>query len=246
VYNLAGQSFVPASWDQPVSTSIVTGVGAVHVLEAMRVSCPDARFYQASTSEMLEPRGPKQRETTPKAPRTPYAAAKLFAYWMTVQYRDGFGLHASNGILFNHESPLRRPEFLMRKVTSTVSEIKVGRKKELRLGNVDVERDWGHAWDYVRAMWLMLQQTEPDDYIIATGRTASVRHVCEVAFDYVGLKAENHVVIDPSLYRPAEPTVRCGNASKAKKKLGWAPSVTLEQMICEMVDADIERARRAA
>jgi GDPmannose 4,6-dehydratase len=237
---------VPASWDHPVSTSIVSGIGAVHVLEAMRAACPDARFYQASTSEMLDPRGRMQRETTAKAPRTPYAAAKLFAYWMTVQYRDGFGLHASNGILFNHESPLRRPEFLLRKVTSTVSQIKLGHTNELRLGNIDVERDWGHARDYVHAMWLMLQQSEPDDYIVATGRTTSVRRVCEVAFEHVGLKAENHIVIDKSLYRPAEPTVRCGDASKARKKLGWAPSVTLEQMICEMVDADIKRARRAA
>jgi GDPmannose 4,6-dehydratase len=244
VFNLAGQSFVPASWEQPVSTSMITGVGAVHALEAVRLGCPEARFYQASSSEMFAAHDPTQSELTAKAPRTPYAAAKEFAYWMTVSYRDGFGLHASNGILFNHESPLRRPEFVTRKVSTAVSRIKLGLMDELRLGNIDVKRDWGHSKDYVRAMWLMLQQSEPDDYVVATGRVATVRDVCEIAFDYVGLKAENHIVIDQNLYRPAEPAVRCGDASKAKKKLGWTPSVTLEQMICEMVDADIERTRQ--
>jgi GDPmannose 4,6-dehydratase len=246
VFNLAGQSFVPVSWEQPVSTGMVTGIGAVHALEAVRVSCPEARFYQASSSEMLAVYDPTQNEATAKAPRTPYAAAKEFAYWMTVNYRDGFGLHASNGILFNHESPLRRPEFVTRKVTTAVSRIKLGLARELRLGNIDVKRDWGHSKDYVRAMWLMVQQNEPDDYVVATGRTASVRDICEIAFDYVGLKAKNHIVIDRDLYRPAEPTVRCGDAAKARTKLGWTPQVTLEQMIREMVDADIERARQSA
>lgn len=246
VFNLAGQSFVPVSWDQPVSTGMVTGIGAVHALEAVRIACPEARFYQASSSEMFAASDPIQSELAAKTPRTPYAAAKEFAYWMTVNYRDGFGLHASNGILFNHESPLRRPEFVTRKVTTAVSRIKLGLADELRLGNIDVQRDWGHSKDYVRAMWLMVQQTEPDDYVVATGRTASLRDICEIAFDYVGLKADKYIVIDHDLYRPGEPMVRCGDASKAKRKLGWAPSVTLEQMICEMVDADFERAQQRA
>jgi GDPmannose 4,6-dehydratase len=244
VFNLAGQSFVPASWEQPVATSMTTGLGAVHALEAVRSVCPEARFYQAASSEMFDGCDPTQSELTLKAPRTPYAAAKAFAFWMTVSYRNGFGLHASNGILFNHESPLRRPEFVTRKVTATVSRIKLGLTNELRLGNLDVRRDWGHSKDYVRAMWLMLQQSEPDDYVVATGRTATVRDLCEIAFDYVGLKAKDYVVIDQDLYRPAESAVRCGDASKAKEKLGWAPSVTLEQMIHEMVDADVHRLRQ--
>jgi GDPmannose 4,6-dehydratase len=244
VFNLAGQSFVPASWEQPVATSMTTGLGAVHALEAVRSACPEARFYQAASSEIFDGRDPTLSELTLRAPRTPYAAAKEFAFWMTVNYRDGFGLHASNGILFNHESPLRRPEFVTRKVTATVSRIKLGLTNELRLGNLDVRRDWGHSKDYVRAMWLMLQQSEPDDYVVATGRTATVRDLCEIAFDYVGLKAKDYVVIDQNLYRPAESAVRCGDASKAKEKLGWAPSVTLEQMIHEMVDADVHRLRQ--
>jgi GDPmannose 4,6-dehydratase len=244
VFNLAGQSFVPVSWEQPVSAGLVTGLGAVHVLEAVRIGWPEARFYQASSSEILSDGDLMQSELTPKTPRSPYAAAKEYAYWMTVNYRDGFGLHASNGILFNHESPLRRTEFVTRKITSAVSRIKLGKLDKLRLGNIDLQRDWGHAKDFVRAMWLMLQQSEPDDYVVATGHMASVRNLCEIAFDYAGLKAKDYIVIDRDLCRPLEPTLRRGDPSKAKRKLGWAPSVTLEQMICEMVDADIERMRQ--
>jgi GDPmannose 4,6-dehydratase len=244
VYNLAGHSYVPSSWDQPVSASMVSGVGAVNVLEALRIACPDARFYQASSSEMFgSVPDPVQSEGTPYRPRSPYAAAKAFAYWMTVNYREGFGLHASNGVLFNHESPLRRPEFVTRKVTTGVSRIKLGLQNELRLGNIEARRDWGHARDYVRAMWLMLQQDQPDDYVIATGRTASVREFCDIAFNHVGLNPDNHVIIDRTLFRPADPVSRCGDASKARNRLGWEPSVTLEQLIREMVDVDIERER---
>jgi GDPmannose 4,6-dehydratase len=243
VFNLAGSSFIPASWEQPVSTSMTTGFGALHLLEAVRIAWPEARFYQATSSEILAANDAVQSETVAKAPRTPYAASKLFAHWMTANYREGFGLHASNGILFNHESPLRRSEFVTRKVTATAARIKLGLADTLRLGNIDVKRDWGHAKDYVHAMWLMLQQSEPDDYVVATGRAASVRDVCEIAFDHVGLRANDYIVIDRDLFR-SEPPLRCGDPTKAKVKLGWAPSITLEQMICEMVDADIERERR--
>ena len=242
VYNLGAQSFVGSSWDQPVLTANVTGVGAVNVLEAVRIVNPKARFYQASTSEMFGLiQEPMQSETTPFYPRSPYGVAKLYAHWMTVNYRESFGLHASSGILFNHESPLRGIEFVTRKVTDAVSRIKQGKQKELRLGNIDAKRDWGFAGDYVEAMWLMLQQDTPDDYVIATGLTTTVRDMCRIAFNHVGLKHEDHVVIDPKFYRPAEVEVLLGNPAKAKAKLGWVAQTNLETLITMMVDADMLR-----
>jgi GDPmannose 4,6-dehydratase len=244
IYNLAAQSFVATSWDQPVVTSEVSGVGVINMLEAMRAAAPKARFYQASSSEMFGLiQAERQSETTPFHPRSPYAVAKLFGHWATVNYRESFGLHASSGILFNHESPLRGVEFVTRKVTDAVARIKLGLQSELRLGNIDVKRDWGHARDYVRAMWLMLQQDEPDDYVIATGRTTTVREMCQIAFEYAGLSMHDHVKIDPGLYRPAEVELLLGDPSKAKAKLGWETTATLEDVIREMVDADLARVR---
>jgi GDPmannose 4,6-dehydratase len=244
IYNLAAQSFVATSWDQPVVTSEVTGVGVINMLEAMRAAAPKARFYQASSSEMFGlVEAERQSETTPFHPRSPYAVAKLFGHWATVNYRESFGLHASSGILFNHESPLRGVEFVTRKVTDAVARIKLGLQNELRLGNIDVKRDWGHARDYVRAMWMMLQQDEPDDYVIATGRTATVREMCQIAFDYAELAMDAYVKIDPDLLRPAEVVLLLGDPSKAKAKLGWQTTVTLEEVIREMVDADLARVR---
>ena len=245
IYNLAAQSFVTSSWRQPVLTANVTAVGVTNMLEAMRIVAPQARFYQASSSEMYGLiQEPMQRETTPFYPRSPYAVAKLYGHWITVNYRESFGLHASSGILFNHESPLRGIEFVTRKVTSTVARIKLGLSSELRLGNIDAKRDWGHAKDYVRAMWLMLQQEKPDDYVVATGVTTTVRDMCRIAFDHAGLDMEKHVVIDPAFYRPAEVDVLLGDASKARAKLGWAPKISLDALITEMLDADLERLRR--
>jgi len=242
VYNLAAQSFVATSWQQPILTADVTGVGALNVLEAMRFISPEARFYQASSSEMYGLiQQPMQSEQTPFYPRSPYAAAKLFAHWLTVNYRESFGLHASSGILFNHESPLRGLEFVTRKVTYNVARIKLGMSKVLELGNIDAKRDWGHAQDYVRAMWLMMQQEKADDYVIATGRTVTVRDMCEIAFRHVGLNYQDYVVIKPELFRPAEVDVLLGDASKARTALDWTPVITLEQMIQEMVDADLKR-----
>ena len=242
VYNLGAQSFVGTSWDQPVLTANVTGVGALNVLEAVRIVNPKARFYQASTSEMFGLiQESMQSETTPFYPRSPYGVAKLYAHWMTVNYRESFGLHASSGILFNHESPLRGIEFVTRKVTDAVARIKQGKQKELRLGNIDAKRDWGFAGDYVEAMWLMLQQDTPDDYVIATGLTTTVRDMCRIAFTHVGLKHEDHVVIDPKFYRPAEVEVLLGNPAKAKAKLGWVAKTNLETLITMMVDADMAR-----
>ncbi len=242
VYNLGAQSFVGSSWDQPVLTANVTGVGALNVLEAVRIVNPKARFYQASTSEMFGLiQETMQSETTPFYPRSPYGVAKLYAHWMTVNYRESFGLHASSGILFNHESPLRGIEFVTRKVTDAVARIKQGKQKELRLGNIDAKRDWGFAGDYVEAMWLMLQQDTPDDYVIATGLTTTVRDMCRIAFNHVGLKHEDHVVIDPKFYRPAEVDVLLGNPAKAKAKLGWVAQTNLETLITMMVDADMAR-----
>ena len=242
VYNLAAQSFVKTSWQQPLLTGAITGLGCAYVLEAVRLEKPDAHFYQASSSEMYGMiREPAQSETTPFYPRSPYAAAKLYGHWMTVNYRESFGLHASSGILFNHESPLRGIEFVTRKVTDGVARIKLGLAQELRLGNIDAKRDWGHARDYVKAMWLMLQQETADDYVIATGRTVSVRDMCEIAFRHVGLPVDKHLVIDPELFRPAEVDVLLGNPAKAKNVLGWEPETSLEDMIVEMVDADIRR-----
>ena len=242
VYNLGAQSFVGSSWDQPLLTANVTGVGALNVLEAVRIVNPKARFYQASTSEMFGLiQESMQSETTPFYPRSPYGVAKLYAHWMTVNYRESFGLHASSGILFNHESPLRGIEFVTRKVTDAVARIKQGKQKELRLGNIDAKRDWGFAGDYVEAMWLMLQQDTPDDYVVATGLTTTVRDMCRIAFNHVGLKHEDHVVIDPKFYRPAEVEVLLGNPAKAKAKLGWVAQTNLKTLITMMVDADMVR-----
>jgi GDPmannose 4,6-dehydratase len=245
IYNLAAQSFVKTSWNQPLLTGAVTAIGAANVLEAMRLESPDARFYQASSSEMYGlAQEPIQSETTPFHPRSPYAAAKVYAHWMTVNYRESYGLHTTSGILFNHESPLRGLEFVTRKVTDGAARIKLGLTKQLALGNLDAKRDWGHARDYVEAMWLMLQQDKPGDYVVATGRTTSVRDMCRIAFEHVGLKAEDHVVVNADFLRPAEVDFLLGDASKAKRELGWQAKISLEDMICEMVDADLERVRR--
>jgi GDPmannose 4,6-dehydratase len=242
IYNLAAQSFVKSSWQQPLLTGEVTGLGVTNILEAMRIEAPEARFYQASSSEMYgRIQEDMQSETTPFYPRSPYAVAKLYGHWITVNYRESFDLHASSGILFNHESPLRGIEFVTRKVTDGVARIKLGLAKELRLGNIDAKRDWGHSKDYVKAMWLMLQQDVADDYVIATGVTTTVRDMCKIAFSHVGLTLEDHLVIDPDLFRPAEVDVLLGNPAKAKAKLGWATEVTLEEMIVEMVEADLKR-----
>jgi GDPmannose 4,6-dehydratase len=242
VYNLAAQSFVTASWQQPLLTGTITGLAVVNVLETIRLVRPQTRFYQASSSEMYGLiQEPEQDERTPFYPRSPYAVAKLYGHWMTVNYRESFGLHASSGILFNHESPLRGVEFVTRKVTDGVARIKLGLAQELRLGNIDAKRDWGHARDYVRAMWLMLQQDTPDDYVVATGRTTTVREMCRIAFEHVGLDADEYVLVDPALFRPAEVDVLLGNPAKARERLGWSPSISLEAMITEMVDADLAR-----
>ena len=242
VYNLGAQSFVAASWNQPLLTGNVTGIGAANMLEAVRIARPQARFYQASSSEMFgRIREPRQTETTPFYPRSPYAAAKLYAHWMTVNHRESFGMHASSGILFNHESPLRGIEFVTRKITDGVARIKLGLARELPLGNLEAMRDWGHARDYVQAMWLMLQQDTPDDYVVATGRTTKICEFCRIAFNYAGLNFEDYVVTRSDLIRPAEVDVLLGDARKAEQKLGWRPTVTLDDMIAEMVDADLER-----
>ena len=247
VYNLAAQSFVATSWQQPLLTGGVTGLGAVNLLEALRLMHPAARFYQASSSEMFgNIQAPVQNETTPFYPRSPYAAAKLYAHWMTVNYRESFGLHASSGIAFNHESPLRGVEFVTRHITDAVARIKLGLADELKLGNVNATRDWGHARDYVQAMWLMLQQDVPDDYVIATGRTVSVHGFAVMAFAHAGLDAADYIRLDASRLRPAEVDVLHGDAAKAVQKLGWQASVTLETMAAEMVDADMARYQRKA
>ncbi|WP_036284868.1 GDP-mannose 4,6-dehydratase [Methylocystis sp. ATCC 49242] len=247
IYNLAAQSYVASSWRQPILTANVTATGVTNMLEAMRLGAPGARFYQASSSEMYGLiQEPMQSEKTPFYPRSPYAVAKLYGHWITVNYRESFGLHASSGILFNHESPLRGVEFVTRKVTHGVAGIKLGLAKELRLGNIDAKRDWGHARDYVRAMWLMLQQETPDDYVVATGVTTTVRDMCRIAFDHAGLDMDKYLIIDPAFYRPAEVDVLLGDSSKARRVLGWEPQINLDQMIREMVDADLERLRREA
>jgi GDPmannose 4,6-dehydratase len=244
IYNLAAQSFVATSWDQPLLTAEVTAVGALRMLEAVRIVNPKARFYQASTSEMYgKIQQPVQDENTPFYPRSPYAVSKLFAHWSTINYRESFNLHASSGILFNHESPLRGIEFVTRKVTDAVARIHLGKQKELRLGNIDAQRDWGFAGDYVEAMWAMLQQPEPDNYVIATGTTTSVREMCKIAFALVGLNFEDHVVIDPRFYRPAEVEILLGNPAKAKKQLGWSPRTPLASLIQMMVEADVRRVK---
>jgi GDPmannose 4,6-dehydratase len=244
VYNLAAQSFVKASWTQPHVTAQVTAVGVLNMIEAVRRAAPEARFYQASSSEMYGLiQAYRQSETTPFYPRSPYAVAKLYGHWITVNYRESYGMHASSGILFNHESPLRGIEFVTRKVSDGVARIKLGLAKELRMGNLDAKRDWGHARDYVRAMWLMLQQDTPDDYVVATGRTTTVREMCRLAFAAAGLDYERHVVIDPALFRPAEVDILLGDASKAEAKLGWTPTTSLETLVEEMVEADLRRHR---
>jgi GDPmannose 4,6-dehydratase len=244
VYNLAAQSFVAASWRQPLLTGTVTGLGAANVLEAVRIARPEARFYQASSSEMFgRIQAERQNEHTPFYPRSPYGVAKLYAHWMTVNHRESFGLHASSGILFNHESPLRGIEFVTRKVTDGVARIKLGLARELALGNLDAKRDWGHARDYVRAMWLMLRQDQPDDYVVATGRSVTIRDMVAMAFACAGLDWQEHVTIRQDLMRPAEVDVLLGDATKARERLGWTPSVTLEEMLAEMVEADLARHR---
>jgi GDPmannose 4,6-dehydratase len=244
IYNLAAQSFVAASWNQPIVTGQVTGIGAANLLEAIRIVRPGARFYQASSSEMFgRSRDPRQNEDTTFHPRSPYAIAKLYAHWMTVNHRESFGMHASSGILFNHESPLRGIEFVTRKVTDGVARIKLGLAKELPLGNLDAKRDWGHARDYVRAMWLMLQQNEPDDYVVATGRTTPIHEFCRLAFSYAGLNFEDHVITRKDLLRPAEVDFLLGDATKARQVLNWQADITLEEMVAEMVEADLARHR---
>jgi GDPmannose 4,6-dehydratase len=238
-------SFVAVSWIQPTLTAEFTGVGVTRMLEAMREACPEARFYQASSSEMFgNVREVPQTEQTPFYPRSPYGVAKCYGHFITVNYRESYGLHASSGILFNHESPRRGLEFVTRKITWHAAAIKLGLESELRLGNLDAERDWGFAGDYVRAMWLMLQRDEPEDYVVATGVTHSVRDCLEVAFDHAGLTIDHHVAIDPTLLRPAEVEHLIGDASKARRVLGWEPVVSFEELIRMMVDADVARLTR--
>lgn len=247
IYNLAAQSFVPASWQQPLLTGNVTGLGSVNLLEAVRIVLPTARFYQASSSEMFgKIQQERQSESTPFYPRSPYAASKLYAHWMTVNYRESFGLHASSGILFNHESPLRGIEFVTRKITDGVARIKLGLATELALGNMNAKRDWGHAGDYVGAMWRMLQQDIADDYVIATGRTSTIHEFCGLAFGHVGLNYEDHVVSRQDLHRRAEVDVLLGDATKAHRQLGWQATVPLEELVAEMVEADLARYRARA
>jgi GDPmannose 4,6-dehydratase len=242
VYNLGAQSFVATSWMQPILTGLTTGIGAVHLLEAIRLTDPGIRFYQASSSEMFgKIQDSVQSETTPFYPRSPYGVAKLYAHWMTVNYRESFDTFACSGILFNHESPLRGIEFVTRKICDGVARIKLGLQNELRLGNLEAKRDWGFAGDYVEAMWMMLQQAKADDYVIATGRSASVREFCQMAFNHVGLDHERYVKTDKKFERPAEVDVLLGNAAKANKVLGWRPKTTLEGLVAMMVDADLER-----
>jgi GDPmannose 4,6-dehydratase len=247
VYNLAAQSFVPTSWEQPVLTAEFTSLGVVRLLDAIRKVCPSARFYQASSSEMygkvLET---PQRETTPFYPRSPYGVAKVFGHYITVNYRESYGLFACSGILFNHESPRRGLEFVTRKITHAVARIKLGLQKELRLGNLQAQRDWGFAGDYVRAMWLMLQQTQADDYVIGTGETHSVEEFVRIAFDHVKLPWRDYVVIDPRYIRPAEVDLLLADPTKAKKQLHWRPEVDFPTLVTMMVDADLHAQRSEA
>ena len=245
VYNLAAQSFVPTSWKQPVLTGEFTALGVTRLLEAIRLVKPDIRFYQASSSEMFgKVREVPQNEKTPFYPRSPYGVAKVYGHWITVNYRESYGIYAVSGILFNHESPRRGLEFVTRKVTYGAAKIKLGLANELRLGNLEARRDWGYAPDYVRAMWMMLQQDEPEDYVIATGETHSVRELCEIAFGYLGLDYRDYVVQDPRYFRPAEVDLLVGDASKAHQKLGWRPTVSFEELVKIMVDADLENLQR--
>jgi GDPmannose 4,6-dehydratase len=245
VYNLAAQSFVPTSWGQPLLTGEVTALGATRVLEAIRVVDRSIRFYQASSSEMFgKVQEVPQTETTPFWPRSPYGVSKVYGHWITVNYRESYGMFACSGILFNHESPLRGKEFVTRKVTDAVARIKLGVQKTLKLGNLDARRDWGFAGDYVRAMWLMLQQPEPNDYVVATGEMHTVRELVKLAFAHVGLDWQQYVEIDPAFLRPAEVNELCGDASKAHRELGWAPTVSFPQLVAMMVDADMARVQQ--
>jgi GDPmannose 4,6-dehydratase len=246
VYNLAAMSFVPTSWNQPVLTGEFTAIGVTRMLEAIRLLDPKGvRFYQASSSEMFgKVLETPQRETTPFYPRSPYGVAKAYGHWITVNYRESYGIFGCSGILFNHESPRRGREFVTRKVTDGVARIKLGVQTELRLGNLDAKRDWGHARDYVRAMWLMLQQNQPDDYVVATGETHSVRELVQAAFGCVGLEWQKYVVQDPALKRPAEVDLLVGDASKAARVLSWRPQTTFTQLIQEMVQSDLEKVKK--
>ncbi len=241
IYNLAAQSFVPTSWNQPVLTGEVTALGVTRLLEAMRLVVPKARFYQASSSEMFgKVVEVPQRESTPFYPRSPYGVAKVYAHWITVNYRESYNLFAVSGILFNHESPRRGIEFVTHKITHGVAKIKLGLAHEIRLGNLDSRRDWGYAGDYVRAMWMMLQRDEPDDYVIGTGHTHSVREFCEIAFGHVGLDYKDFVVQDQRFYRPAEVDLLVADPTKANQELGWTPSVNFEGLIHMMVENDLK------
>ena len=242
VYNLAAQSFVPASWTQPVLTGEFTALGVTRVLEAIRAIDPRIRFYQASSSEMFgKVTESPQKESTPFYPRSPYGVAKVYGHWITVNYRESYNLFAVSGILFNHEGSRRSKEFVTRKISAGVARIALGMASELRLGNLDAQRDWGYAGDYVRAMWLMLQQSAPEDFVIATGRTHSVRDFVRLAFEVVGLDYARYVVADPKFVRPAEVDLLVGDASKARRLLGWEPTVTFEELVEVMVRADLER-----
>lgn len=241
VYNLAAQSFVHASWDHPVSTADMTALGVTRLLEAIRHVNEKIKFYQASSSEMFgKVQETPQRESTPFYPRSPYGVSKLYGHWATVNYRESYGMHCVSGILFNHESPRRGLEFVTRKITNAVARIKNGQQDKLALGNQEAKRDWGFAGDYVRAMWMMLQQDEAEDYVIATGETHSVREFVQAAFDHVGLKPEDYVVTDQRFMRPAEVNLLCGDPSKAKAKLGWEPEVKFKDLVGMMVEADLE------
>ena len=242
VYNLAAQSFVPTSWVQPVLTGEFTAMGVTRMLEAIRLVDRKIRFYQASSSEMFgKVQEVPQTERTPFYPRSPYGVAKVYGHWITINYRESYDIFACSGILFNHESPRRGKEFVTRKISHAVASIKKGVQKELRLGNLNAKRDWGYAGDYVRAMWLMLQQKTPDDYVVSTGEDHSVREFCEIAFDHVGLDWRKHVVVDRKFFRPAEVNTLCGNPAKARRKLGWRPAVSFPGLVRMMVDADLER-----
>lgn len=241
VYNLAAQSFVPVSWNQPVLTGEVTALGVTRLLEAIRLVKPETRFYQASSSEVFgKVREVPQRESTPFYPRSPYGVAKVYGHWITVNFRESYDLFAASGILFNHESPRRGLEFVTRKITNGVARIKLGRSNELRLGNLEARRDWGYAGDYVEGMWLMLQADEADDYVLGTGITHSVREFCEAAFTHVGLEYRDYVVSDPQFYRPAEVDQLVADPSKATEKLGWKPKVSFKNLVQMMVEADME------
>ena len=246
VYNLAAQSFVPTSWRQPVLTAEFTAVGVTRMLEAIRAVDPSIRFYQASSSEMFGAAAPPQSESTPFHPRSPYGVAKVYGHHITVNYRESYGIFAVSGILFNHESPRRGVEFVTRKITDGVARIKLGLADELRLGNLDAKREWGFAGDYVKAMWLMLQQEEPTDYVIATGEEHSVRECVELAFGYADLDPDRHVVVDPELVRPAEVDHLVGDASRARRELGWQPEISFRELVEMMVDADVAAVRGRA